>query len=313
MVSRASCWHRSILVWMRTPDEVLPESTAYFRVYFLGSLGICALQQFRRNPAVGRRQPPPAVLSDLFLGGQYRAGSAVCRCAPFRRGLGGGRDGDFTVCQRGALPVPPHVERARTNTVYRFRPPAAESVHADVRSSRTACRPGIQNSVISIANVFVQSNINSFGKIAMAGCGAYSKMEGFAALAGHLLLNGPDDVHQPEPRCAASTTASKRGARFGMSLCGYTLAELDRARPVSGGAACSSPFFDRESGGHRLRCAKQAHNDHAVLFPAGLFSHCTAGIMRGAGKGDGTDARDAALLVSDPSDLYYDRSADFIR
>ena len=41
---------------------------------------------------------------------------------------------------------------------------------------------GVQNSVISIANVIVQSNINSFGAQAMAGCGAYSKVEGFAFL-----------------------------------------------------------------------------------------------------------------------------------
>ena len=41
---------------------------------------------------------------------------------------------------------------------------------------------GIQNSVISLANVIVQSNINSFGANAMAGCGAYSKVEGFAFL-----------------------------------------------------------------------------------------------------------------------------------
>ena len=34
---------------------------------------------------------------------------------------------------------------------------------------------GFQNSVISIANVFVQTNINAFGKMAMAGCGSYSK------------------------------------------------------------------------------------------------------------------------------------------
>lgn len=41
---------------------------------------------------------------------------------------------------------------------------------------------GFQNSVISIANVFVQTNINAFGKMAMAGCGSYSKIEGFAFL-----------------------------------------------------------------------------------------------------------------------------------
>lgn len=41
---------------------------------------------------------------------------------------------------------------------------------------------GVQNSVIAIANVVVQSNINSFGKLAVAGCGAYSKVEGFGFL-----------------------------------------------------------------------------------------------------------------------------------
>ena len=46
---------------------------------------------------------------------------------------------------------------------------------------------GFQNSVIAIANVFVQSNINAFGKMAMAGCGAYSKVEG---PAGDLLYYG---------------------------------------------------------------------------------------------------------------------------
>ena len=41
---------------------------------------------------------------------------------------------------------------------------------------------GLQNSIISLANVVVQSNINSFGKMAMAGCGAYQKIEGFGFL-----------------------------------------------------------------------------------------------------------------------------------
>ena len=35
-----------MLVWMKTPDEVLPESTAYFRVYFLGSLGFVLYNNF---------------------------------------------------------------------------------------------------------------------------------------------------------------------------------------------------------------------------------------------------------------------------
>ena len=41
---------------------------------------------------------------------------------------------------------------------------------------------GVQNSIIAIANVVVQSNINTFGSDAMAGCGSYAKVEGFAFL-----------------------------------------------------------------------------------------------------------------------------------
>lgn len=41
---------------------------------------------------------------------------------------------------------------------------------------------GIQNAIVSFSNVIVQSNINSFGAMAMAGCGSYSKIDGFAIL-----------------------------------------------------------------------------------------------------------------------------------
>ena len=41
---------------------------------------------------------------------------------------------------------------------------------------------GIQQSIISLSNVIVQANVNSFGAAAMAGFGSYSKIDGFAML-----------------------------------------------------------------------------------------------------------------------------------
>ena len=41
---------------------------------------------------------------------------------------------------------------------------------------------GLANCIIAVANVVVQSNINAFGAAAMAGCGAHSRIEGFAFL-----------------------------------------------------------------------------------------------------------------------------------
>ena len=49
---------------------------------------------------------------------------------------------------------------------------------------------GVQNSIISVANVFVQAHINTFGATAVAGCGSYSKIEGFGFLPGYLLCSG---------------------------------------------------------------------------------------------------------------------------
>lgn len=46
---------------------------------------------------------------------------------------------------------------------------------------------GLQNSIIALANVIVQSNINTFGQMAVAGCGSYSKVEGSPSFRLHAL------------------------------------------------------------------------------------------------------------------------------
>ena len=56
--------------------------------------------------------------------------------------------------------------------------------HRDMLSEivRYGLPSGVQNSVIAFANVIVQSQINSFGKLAMAAYGTHAKIEGFAFL-----------------------------------------------------------------------------------------------------------------------------------
>ena len=83
---------------------------------------------------------------------------------------------------------------------------------------------GIQNSVISIANVIVQSNINSFGAQAMAGCGAYSKVEGFAflpvtcfSMALATFVSQNVGAGQPD--------RVRKGMKFG-TLCSVLMAEI---------------------------------------------------------------------------------------
>ena len=56
--------------------------------------------------------------------------------------------------------------------------------HGDILKEiiRNGLPSGVQNSVISLANVIVQSQINTFGKLAMAAYGTHAKIEGFAFL-----------------------------------------------------------------------------------------------------------------------------------
>ena len=85
---------------------------------------------------------------------------------------------------------------------------------------------GFQNSVIAIANVFVQSNINAFGKMAMAGCGSYSKVEGFAFLPVTCFTMALT-TFVSQNLGAKQYERAKKGARFGI-LCSIIIAAVLR-------------------------------------------------------------------------------------
>lgn len=83
---------------------------------------------------------------------------------------------------------------------------------------------GVQNSIISLANVVVQSNINAFGPEAMAGCGAYSKLEGFAFLP-IMSFNMAISTFVGQNIGAKDYERTLKGAKFGI-LCGVISCEL---------------------------------------------------------------------------------------
>ena len=138
---------------------------------------------------------------------------------------------------------------------------------------------GFQNSIISFANVIVQSNINSFGKMAVAGCGAYSKIEGFGflpitcfALSLTTFISQNLGARQYE--------RAKKGAKFGV-LCSITMAEI-----VGIIIFFTAPYlvaaFNNDP---QVVAFGTAQARTITLFYFLLaFSHCIAGILRGAGK-----------------------------
>ena len=138
---------------------------------------------------------------------------------------------------------------------------------------------GIQNSVISIGNMVVQTNINSFGAFAMSGHGAYAKIEGLVFMPiTSMSMTLPTYISQNLG--AGKVDRAKKGAVFGI-VSGMLMAETV-------GVLCY--FFAKDA----LRIFVDTpeaiefgviHSNVVSLFFFLLaFSHCAAGVLRGCGK-----------------------------
>ena len=265
-----------ILVLMGTPSDVFPQSVEYFRTYFAGSLGFVMYNIFVGIlQSVGDSRHPliylivssciNVVLDLLFIGGL---------------GMGVGAAALATVISQFTSAILCMIHLLRTKEEYRLH---ISKIRFDGRVLGEIIRNGVpsgfQNSVISIANVFVQTNINAFGKMAMAGCGSYAKIEGFAFLPVTCFTMALT-TFVSQNLGAKQYDRAKKGARFGI-LCSVIIAELIgfviyAAAPILIAAFNSDPQV--------VHYGVMQARTIALFYFLLAFSHCIAGIMRGAGK-----------------------------
>lgn len=173
------CFTPTLLRWMGTPENVLPYSIEYFRVYCAGLMGL-ALYNTATGifQSLGDSRHPLVYLVisavvNLILDLLFVAGLDMgVRGAALATILGQGLS---AVLAFGYLMSGRFVVRVRWRELRADRELLGQIFRLGLPS-------GIQNCVINIANVVVQANINAFGDMAMAGCGAYSKIEGFMFL-----------------------------------------------------------------------------------------------------------------------------------
>jgi putative MATE family efflux protein len=138
---------------------------------------------------------------------------------------------------------------------------------------------GVQNSVIGLANVLVQTNINSFKEDAMAACAAYSKIEGFAFLP-IMSFSMALTTYIGQNLGAREYARAREGARFGI-LTSVILAEIIGLVTFFGSGTLIG-LFDKKPAVVAIG-ARQCHIE-ALFYCLLAFSHCIAGICRGAGK-----------------------------
>lgn len=265
-----------ILIWMKTPDNVMPESVSYFRIYFMGSAGFVMYNIFVGIlQAVGDSRHP---LYYLILSSVINVVLDIVLIAGFHMGVGSAAFA--TSVSQFVSAFLCMGQLIRSKECYRLIP---RRIRFDqemiVQIIRFGLPSGFQNSIIAIANVVVQSNINSFGEMAMAGCGAYSKIEGFGFLpitSFTLALT----TFVGQNLGAKDYERTKKGARFGM-LCAMGLAEIIGVLIFLFAPALTAAFDSTPEviafGVERARTA-------ALFYFLLAFSHSVAAILRGAGK-----------------------------
>ena len=202
------------------------------------------------------------------------------------------------------------VQLVRTKEVYKVSLKEIR-FHKDMLGQilRYGLPSGVQNSVIAIANVVVQSNINSFGDDAMAGCGSYSRVEGFAFLP-ITCFSMSLTTFIGQNLGAQKFDRAKAGARFGI-LCSVVMAEIIGAAIWLLAPYCIALFNDSPE--VVALGARQARTE-ALFYCLLAFSHCIAGIrllprrrvdLPRRGQGQRAHVYHARLLVSPSYRLYY--------
>ena len=266
----------TILRWMGTPAEVLPQSISYFRYYFCGALFTVMYNIFVGIlHAVGdSKHPLYYLIFSTFLN------IALDMLFVAALGFGVGSAAIATTLSQGVSAFLCLIHMVRVDAPYkvsirkiRFH---KESLFQIIRYGLPS---GIQNSVIALANVVVQSNINSFGKAAMAGCGSYSKLEGFAFLPVTCFTQALS-TFVGQNLGAGQHDRVKKGVAFGV-VCSCIMAQSIGILSYFFAPQLIGIFSESQEA---IDFGTQ-HMRTICLFNFLLaFSHCIASVMRGAGK-----------------------------
>lgn len=266
----------TILRWMGTPSEVLPQSIAYFRYYSIGAVFVVLYNiMVGILHAVGDSRHP---LYYLIFSTGVNVVLDLLFVAVLHMGVGSAAMA--TTISQGISALLCFLHLLQVQAPYRMEPAKIRIHRQNLQEIlRYGIPAGVQNSVIAIANVVVQSNINSFGAAAMAGCGAHSKLEGFVFLP-ITCFTQAIATFVSQNLGAGQHDRVKKGAVFGI-VCSMTMAELIGIFSYFFAPNLIMIFNDSpdvvDFGSRHMRTV-------CLFYFMLAFTHCVAAIMRGSGR-----------------------------
>ena len=266
----------TILRWIGTPENVMPSSITYFRIYCMGMLGMILYNTSNGifNALGDSRHPlcyliissvTNAVLDILFVG-VLKMGVAGAALATTM--------GQFLSAALGFhhLMSGKFVIRIKLSNL---------CVKMDVLKQifQIGLPGGVQNSVNAIANLVVQSNINAFGDLAMAGCGSHAKIQGFVFLP-IMSMSMALTTFVGQNMGAGKTDRIKKSIRQGMTI-SLVMAELFGVF-VFLFAPNMLSLFSKDPA--VVAFGVQQARVEALFYFLLATTHICAGILRGAGN-----------------------------
>ena len=167
---------KPLLGLMGNPDDVIDLAALYMRIYFLG-MPVNLLYNFGAAVlrAVGDTRRP---LYYLFIAGVVNVALNLLLVIVFQMSVAGVAIATVASQAISAALVLLCLHRTHSAIHLDFR--RLKIYPAELKAIvRVGLPAGLQGSVFSISNVLIQSSVNSFGSIAMAGNTSASNLEGF--------------------------------------------------------------------------------------------------------------------------------------
>ncbi len=265
-----------ILVLMGTPESIMPEALEYIRVYFAGALGMVLYNACMSvMQAVGDSKHPlyyliissiaNVALDFLFISGLALGVGSAALATIISQFL------SVFLCLWRLM----RVEDESRISVKELKP----DFRMLLKIVKYGLPSGVQNSIIAFANVVVQSNINYFGDMAVAGCGAYSKIEGFAFLP-ITSFTAAISTFVGQNIGARKIERAKKGARFGVAA-SMIIAEVIGVL-IFAFAPQLIMAFTRDS--EAVNFGTDKARICALFYCLLAASHCLSAVLRGAGK-----------------------------
>lgn len=265
-----------ILGWMGTPEDIFDQTISYIRVYFAGSLGLILYNACTGiMQAVGDTKHP---LYFLIVSSLTNVVLDLLFIAVFHWGVFSAALATIIAQLLSAALCVNRLMRTKDSVRLELK-----YLGFDLDMIRQILNfglpSGLQNSIINFANVIVQSNINSFGTMAVAGCGAYGKIDGFAFLP-VTSFNAAITTFVGQNLGAKEYERAKNGSRFGL-ICAISLAELIGVIMIIFGPYLIAAFTNEpEAIAYGLDKLKISCPFYFLL----AASHGLAAVLRGAGK-----------------------------